>query len=71
VTQAGYQSVLQIALDPATTPAGASTGTVIIEPLFGGGVVTTIAINATNAETSSAPLTHHLLAPQVSSDGAN
>lgn len=71
VTQAGYQSVLQIALDPATTPAGASTGTVIIEPLFGGGVVTTIAINASNAETSSAPLTHHLLAPQVSSDGAN
>ena len=71
VTQPGYQSVLQITLDPATTPSGSSTGTLIIEPLLGSGNVTTITINATNAAANETPLSHHLALPQVSSDGAN
>jgi hypothetical protein len=69
-TQPGYQSVLQVTLNPATTPAGSSTGTVTIEPLLGGGSPVTITINATNAG-SSESLTHQLRAPQIASDGAN
>lgn len=68
VTQQGYQSVLQVTLNPATTPAGSSTGTLVIEPLLGGGGPVTITINASNAETGT-PLTNHLRLPQVASDG--
>ncbi|HKS91917.1 MAG TPA: hypothetical protein VJQ83_08305, partial [Tepidiformaceae bacterium] len=62
---------LRITLDPATTPPGSSTGTLLIEPLLGSGVVTTITINATNASSNETPLSHHLTAPQVASDGTN
>jgi hypothetical protein len=70
VTQPGYQSVLQVTLNPETTPPGSSTGTVTIEPLLGSGAPVTITISARNAG-STEKLTHQLRAPQISSDGVN
>lgn len=37
IAQQGYASQLIITLDPAQMPPGVSTGTVVIDPLFGGG----------------------------------
>lgn len=70
-TQPGYQSVLQISLNPATMPAGGATATVTIEPLLGSGEVTVITVHATNAAASQAPLTHAHVIPQVADDGAS
>ncbi len=51
-TQAGYDSVLTITLDPALLPPGSSTGTVWIEPLLGSGATYQLSVQATNLDGS-------------------
>lgn len=46
--QQGYDSVLEVTLDPAVLPAGVSTGRVWIEPLLGGGGVFEVEVVAAN-----------------------
>lgn len=70
-TQAGYQSDLQVTLDPSTMPAGDSSGWVLIEPLLGGGSPFKLTIKATNAQVADAPLTHRAVVPGLASDGSS
>jgi len=44
VTTAGYDSVLEITVDPENTPAGTLAQTVWIEPLYGGGEIVQILV---------------------------
>jgi hypothetical protein len=47
----GRDSELQITVDAANLPEGQLTGTIIIEPLLGGGGVTTITVQVTRGST--------------------
>jgi hypothetical protein len=50
VTTTGYDSVLEITVDPGNTPDGTLSQTVWIEPLFGGGDIIQIAVTIEHGE---------------------
>jgi len=51
VVTRGRDSELQISVDPTYLPEGQISGTVIIEPLLGGGGITTITVQVTRSGT--------------------
>ncbi|HQW51311.1 MAG TPA: SH3 domain-containing protein, partial [Tepidiformaceae bacterium] len=77
-TANGYEARLEITVNPAYLPEGALSGTVLIEPLLGGGGVTTITVKVerdnslspTPTATPKAP-TYRSVLPGLSAEGGH
>ncbi|MEJ5222327.1 MAG: hypothetical protein WHT63_10015, partial [Tepidiforma sp.] len=71
-TQAGADSVLEIRIDPATLPPGATSGTVLIEPLLGSLQPVTITVTVQRAGSASGPpqFPFKRILPNVSAEGS-
>ena len=67
IAQAGYTSQLLVTLVYAEMPPGMSTGTVLIEPLWGSGKTYILQVTATKAGTQGLPT--RAIVPTASSDG--
>ncbi len=70
--QKGYQSILSVTVDPSLLPEGLQTGTVIIEPLLGGGSpfqLTVSATGATGAANAPPGYKYRSLVPGIAVDG--
>ncbi len=69
--QAGYDAVLEIRVDPATIPAGATTGTVLIEPLLGSLQPVTISVTVQRSGSASGPppFPYRRILPNITAEG--
>ncbi|GIW12869.1 MAG: hypothetical protein KatS3mg062_0308 [Tepidiforma sp.] len=72
VVQAGADAVLEIRVDPAALPAGATGGTVLIEPLLGELQPVTITVTVQRSGSASGPPAYPFkrVLPNVTSDGS-
>jgi hypothetical protein len=72
VAQSGADSVLEIRVKPGLLPAGATTGTVLIEPLMGQLQPVTITVTVQRSGSASGPPapTFKRFVPNITSEGA-
>lgn len=70
--QAGYDAVLEIRIDPATIPAGVTSGSVLIEPLLGTlqPVTITVTVQRGGSASGPPPLPYRRVLPNVTAEGS-